>query len=66
MSADLVAFDWRFFVTDTNDVVLSIWIGVGGCLWPISSPVVRSSIAFRKLMYSDPIYASAAEVIPFL
>ena len=39
MSADLVAFDWRFFVTNPNDVVLSVWIGVGGCLWPISSTV---------------------------
>ena len=35
-------------------------------MWPISSTVVRSSIAFRKLMYSAPIYSSAAEVIPFL
>ena len=66
MSADLVAFDWRFFVTNPNDVVLSVWIGVGGCLWPISSTVVRAGIYCRGLIYIAPIYASAAEVITFL
>ena len=65
MSADLVAFDWRFFVTNPNDVVLSVWIGVGGCLWPISSTVIRAGIACPELIYIAPIYASASEVITF-
>ena len=30
MYVDLVAFGWSFFVTNTSDVVLSVWIGVGG------------------------------------
>ena len=66
VSVDLVAFGWRFFVTNTSDVVLSVWVGVGGCLWPISSTVVRAGIDFRELIYSAPVSASAAEVITFL
>ena len=66
MSIDLVGFGWSFFVTNTNDVVLYVWIGVGGCLWPISSTVVCAGIACRELIYSAPISESAAEVITFL
>ena len=65
MSVDLVDFGWRFFVTNTNNVVLSVWIGVGGCVWPISSTVVCAGIVCRKLIYSVLIYASAAGVIKF-
>ena len=50
MSADLVDFVWRFFVMNPNDVVLSVRIGVGACLWPISSTVVFAGIACRKLI----------------
>ena len=46
--------------------MLYVWIGVGGCLWPISSTVVRAGIAYRELIYSAPISASADEVITFL
>ena len=66
MSVGLVVFGWSVFVTNPNDVVLSVWIGFGGCLWPISSTVVRAGISFRVLIYSAPISASAAEVIMFL
>ena len=65
MSIDLVDFGWRFFVTNPITVVLSFWIGVGGCLCPIYSTVVCAGIASGELIYSDPISASAAEVITF-
>ena len=65
MSFELVAFGWIFFVTDPNAVVLSVWIGVDGCLWPISSTVFHAGIACCELIYSAPISASAAEVITF-
>ena len=66
MSVDLVAFGWRFFVTNPNYVVLSVCIGVGGCLWPISSTAVRTGIACRELIHSAPISASAAKIITFI
>ena len=65
VSVDLVAFGWRFFVTNPNDVVLSVCIGVGGCLWTIFSTAVRAGISWRELIYSAPISASAAGVITF-
>ena len=65
MSIDLVAFGWIVFVTNPNTVVLSVWIGVGGCLWPISSTVVIAGISCHELIYSAPISASSAEVITF-
>ena len=49
-----------------NDVVLSVWVGVGGCLCPISSIVISIGISFCKLIYSALISASAVEVITFL
>ena len=65
MSVDLVAFGGRFFVTNPNDVVLSIWIGVGGCLWPIFSTVIRAGIVCCEFICSAPISTSASEVITF-
>ena len=65
MSVDLVDFGWRFFVTNPNAVVLSVWIEVGGCLWPVSSTVVSAGIACGEFIYSAPISTSAAEVITF-
>ena len=65
MSIELVAFGWSFFVENNSAVVLSVWIGVGGCLWPISSTFVSPSISYRELIYSAPISASSAEVITF-
>ena len=65
MSVDLVDFGRRFFVTNPNAVVLSVWIRVGGCLWHIYSTVVCTGIACRELIYSAPIYSSDSEVIRF-
>ena len=66
MYVDLVAFGRSFFVTNPNAVVLSVCIGVGGCLWTIPSTVVCSGIACHELKYSAPISESSAEVITFL
>ena len=41
-------------------MLLSVWIGVLGCLWPISLSSWRIGIASRALMYSAPSSASAA------
>ena len=62
-----LGFFWlEVFVTNTNDVVLSVYIGVGGCLWTNYSTVVFSGIACRELIYSAMISSSSAEVIMFL
>ena len=42
-------------------MVLSIWIGVGGCGWSISSSNCRCGMASFELMNSAPSLASAAE-----
>ena len=49
-----------------NDVVLSVWIGVSGCLWNISSTVIHAGIACIELIYSSPIFSSASEIVTFL
>ena len=41
--------------------MLSVCMGVWGCLWPISASVVRCGTALRALMYNAPNSASAAE-----
>ena len=66
MSVDLVAFGWRFFVTNPNTVGLSVWIGVGGFLWPITLIVFLAGITCHELIYSAQISASTAKVIMFL
>ena len=48
-------------VTTTSAVVFLVYIGLGGCLWPISSSLWRSRMAPRQLMKIAPILASAAE-----
>ena len=48
-------------VTTPSAVVLSVCIGVGDCLWPISSSAWRARMASRQLMKRDPSLASAAE-----
>ena len=40
---------------------LSIWIGVGGCLWPSSSRVILSTFASFALWKSAPSSALAAD-----
>ena len=49
------------FVTTPSDVVLSVCMGVGGCLCPISSRAWRAGIASRQLMKRAPSSASAAD-----
>ena len=48
-------------VTTPSSVVLSVCIGVGGCLWPISSSLWHARIDSRRLMKMAPSLASAAE-----
>ena len=48
-------------VTNPIDVVLSVYIGVGGCLCPISSSAWRDGMPSRQLMKRAPSSASAAE-----
>jgi hypothetical protein len=47
-------------------VVLSVYIGVGGCLCPNFPNVVRRNAPSLVFMKTAPIYASAAEDITFL
>ena len=48
-------------VTTQSAVVLSVCIGVGGCLWPIVSNAWRAGIVYLQLMRRAPNSASAAE-----
>jgi hypothetical protein len=50
----------------THAVELSIWTGVGGCLCPSSSNVVRIGTAILALINSPPSSASAANDITAL
>jgi hypothetical protein len=44
-----------------SSVKLSAWMGVGGCVCPISSKILSSSTPFRALMYNAPILALAVD-----
>ena len=46
-------------------MMLSAWIGVGGCSWPISRSVVWIGSESRQLMKMMPISDSVAEDITF-
>ena len=61
MSIDLSFLLAMLFETTPSAVVLSVCIGVGGCLCPISSRVCCAGIASRQLMESASSSASAAE-----
>ena len=61
MSIDLSRFLAMLLVTTPRAVVLSVCIGVGGCLWPIFSNAWRARMASLQLMKRDPNSASAAE-----
>ncbi len=50
-------------MTTPSAVLLPVWIGVGGCLCPISSSRCHSGMALRALMYNAPSSASAADNI---
>ena len=55
----LVAFGCRFFAKNPRAVVLSVCIGVGGCLYPISPTLFLAGMAWRELMKRAHISASA-------
>ena len=61
MSIDLSCLLAMLLVTTPSEVVLSVCIVVGGCLWPIVSNALRAGIASLQLMKRDPNSASAAE-----
>ena len=61
MSVDLSCLLAMLLVKTPIAVVLSVCIGVGGCLWPIVSNAWRAGIASIQLMKRDPNSASAAE-----
>ena len=50
-------------VTTPWAVVLSVCIGLGGCLCPIALRACRAGISTLQLMKRSPSYASAAEDI---
>ncbi len=57
MSMALVRCGWMLLLTTPNEVVLSVWMGVLGCLWPISVRSWRTGTASHALMYSAPSLA---------
>ena len=59
MLLDLCLFIVLF--TIPTDVVLSMWIGVGGWGWPSSWSISRMILASWLLMKSAPNYASASD-----
>ena len=61
MSIDFKRLLAMLFVIKPCAVVLSICIGVGGCLCPISLSAWRAGMALRQLMKSALSLASAAE-----
>ena len=61
MSIDLSRLLAMLSVTTLSAVVLSVCIGVGGCLWSIVSNAWRAGIASMQLMKRYPNSASAAE-----
>ena len=60
MSIDLVRRGWMLLVTTPSAVLLSVWIGVRGCLCPISCSRCRMATAWDALMYNPANSASAA------
>ena len=60
MSADFNFFITLLFTT-LSTVVLSVCIGVGGCLCSKYSSVFRAGMAFGQLMKRAPISASATD-----
>ena len=56
----------RFLVTKPRAVVLSVMIGVGGWMWPISSRSILAGMACLEFKNNAPISASAAEDMTFL
>ena len=66
MSITSVAFGVIMLVRTPCAVELSVWIGVRGCGWPISTRVVLTGTANFALMNIAPSSASAADDITAL
>ena len=60
MSIDFVRRGWMLFVTTPSAVLLSVWIGVLGCLCPISCSSCWMDTAWDALMYNPANSALAA------
>jgi hypothetical protein len=45
--------------------VLSVWMGVAACGWPISSSTMRGGAQSRVFLNTAPSYASAADAMSF-
>ena len=60
MSIALVRRGWMLWLTTPQAVVLSVWMGGLGCLWPISARSWRIGTTSFALMYSAPSSALAA------
>jgi hypothetical protein len=50
MPIALVHHGWMMLVTTPCAVLLLVWMGVGSCLWAISSSYSCMGIAFQALM----------------
>ena len=61
MSINLSRLLAMLLVTTLREVVLSVCIGAGGCLWPIFFNAWRAGIASLQLMKRAPNSASSAE-----
>ena len=66
MSANLVALFTIVLLVNPTAVKLSVWMGVLGCVHPISIHVLRSGTIFLAVMYHGSISASADDAITVL
>ena len=66
MSIVFVRFGCILALMTASAMALSVWMGVGGCLCPISSRMMRMYTASRAMMYKAASSASVAEDMTFL
>ena len=66
MSIAFVRFGCTFLLVTASTIALLVCTGVGGCLCPISSRMIRMYIALQAIMYSALSSASVADVITCL
>ncbi len=65
MSIALVRFGCTFPLITPSAIALSVCIGVGDCLWPISLRMICMYTASCAMMYSITSSASVADAITF-
>ncbi len=66
MSMAFVHFGLTGKLMMLSAVELSVWMGGGGCVCPISFKILRSLTPFRAFMYNALILALAADKITAL